>query len=264
MTIQFYQSKEVYKVSNASIGTTKKGYKLYQLELNGSISASKLIPTRGAKLKGELYLKYAESGYNLDFLKDKYIQTDLYSNEYGVEFGHIHSYDVINDFKMLLDHCEGKAFATTIPMYKVLQALGRPIESDGSIKLKTRYQDFRIYQFKKTDLCFDLKPSDNFLNLANAEAVFERFYKNDELPKYSRDGQKSYCMISYENAGIARYDNHCKVSNKMHTSGDYSFWKAHVLLKFGDRIPAEQPDLLANPYTDQEFANQHTETVFPF
>ena len=49
----------IYKVTSASVGETKRGHKVFKLQLNNSIWATKLFPLRKYDLKNDkLYLLY--------------------------------------------------------------------------------------------------------------------------------------------------------------------------------------------------------------
>ena len=65
---------DIYKVTDASVGSTKNGYKIYKLQLNSSILATRLFPLRNLDLhlKHEtLFKKYIENNGSLDFLVGK-------------------------------------------------------------------------------------------------------------------------------------------------------------------------------------------------
>ena len=107
----------IYKVTDASVGRTKNGYKIYKLQLNGAILATKLFPLRKLDQKyNTLFNKYKENNDSLDFLVGKYISIWLEKTQYGFEFSSIDSFDALTEFKDLLDSSNGKAFSTRINM----------------------------------------------------------------------------------------------------------------------------------------------------
>ena len=63
----------IFKVTVATTGETKRGYKVFKLQLNNSIWATKLFPLRELDRKyDKLYQMYLEHD-NISFLEGKYI-----------------------------------------------------------------------------------------------------------------------------------------------------------------------------------------------
>lgn len=238
----------VYKVTAASIGKTQKGYEIYKLQLSNSFWVTKLIPLRSLERKyNELYKRYKENN-SLEFLVGKYISISLHQSEYGVEFGSISSFDVLQDFKKELDASNGKSFATSLPIYDFLLNMQRIIEFDGSIKILSNYDDMRISKVNDVNVCYqyDISKSNDYLNFKNIDQIFMEFYKDLPLPAFSESegGEKSYYTISMMDGGIVRMDNHIRVSHRMTTSGDYNKWVLNMIQKIGEKLPENQVNFL--------------------
>ena len=226
----------VYKITSALIETTKRGYKLYKLQLNNSIWATQLLPLREHEKKhSKLYQLYVENNDSLNFLVGKYIATSLNQSEYGVQFSSIYSLDVLQDFKNELESSDGSAFSTKLPIFDFLLSQGRTVEFDGSIKVSAGFGDMRIANMKGVNICYKYDESKDHLNLNNIQQVFDKLYKDVSLPSCQGDSD-SYYKIDYKEMAIVRMDHHVKVSYKMTTSGDYDKWFTTVILKIGDKL----------------------------
>lgn len=236
----------IYKVTSASVGETKRGYKIFKLQLNNSILATKLFPLRRYDLKHDkLYLLYNENN-GLEFLNGKYISLTISQSQYGYQFSYIDSFDVLEDFKKAVDSSKGNAFSTKLPIFEFLSKMQRNIEADGSIKINSDFGDMRVLRKDVVDICYQFDASDERLNLTNIDQVFEKFYKDASLPAYSASegGSKSYYKISMEDVAIVKMDNHVRISYKMTRSGDYDKWIAKVVLKIGDQLPDDHIQFL--------------------
>lgn len=241
--------EKIYKVTATEIGKTKRNFRIYKIQLNNQLWATKLMPLRTLDQKySKLYQLYSENNKSLDFLVGKYISISVSKNDYGYEFSSIGSFDVLKDFKDQLDKSGGKAFATRLPIYDFLVGIKRPIESDGSIKIVSDFGDMRVSNFSSVSICYKFDPGDEKLNVGNIEKIFKKFYEGVDLPVYTLtgdgDGQKSYYKFSWQDAAIVRMDNHVKVSHKMTTSGDYDKWIAKTMLKIGDELPDDHVKFL--------------------
>lgn len=238
----------IYKVTSASVGETKRGYKVFKLQLNSSIWATKLFPLRKYDLKNDkLYLLYKENN-GLEFLNGKYVSLTINQSQYGYQFDYITSFDVFEDFKKEIDSSKGNSFSTRLPIYDFLTSIKRHIEDDGSIKIKSEYGDMRVFKAGGVNICFQYDSGNEKLNVNNIEKIFKQFYEGVDLPVYTLtgdgDGKKSYYKISWQDVAIVRMDNHVKVSYKMTTSGDYDKWIAKKILTIGDDLPDENVDFL--------------------
>ena len=229
----------IFKVTTATIGETKRGYKVFKLQLNKSIWATKLFPLRKLDCKyDKLYQRYLEHE-NISFLEGKYISVSISQSEYGYQFSSISSFDVLADFKKEVDSSKGKAFSTKLPVYDFLASMKRDIEDDGSIKIKSEFGDMRVSKVDGVNICYQFDSGNENLNLNNIDKIFKRFYEGVDLPAYSpsEGGSKSYYKVSMSDTAIVKMDNHVKISYKMTTSGDYDKWLAKVVLKIGDQLP---------------------------
>jgi hypothetical protein len=94
----------VYKVTEASVKKTTRGYEVFSLKLNNSILATALVPLKTIDKKyHKLFQFYLANHRTLDSLVGKYIATNLERSQYGHQFGSLESCDVMQDFKKLLD-----------------------------------------------------------------------------------------------------------------------------------------------------------------
>ena len=236
----------IFKVTSARVSETKRGYKVFNLKLNNSISATKLFPLRTHDRKyDKLYQMYKEHG-NLSLLEGKYISVSINQLQYGYQFSSIGSFDALEDFKREVEFSNGTAFTTKLPIYDFLLSLGRSIEHDGSIKIKSEFGDMRVSKLRGVDICYTYDSGSDKLNLHNIDKIFKRFYEGVKLPPYtpSEGGANSYYEISLSDAAIVKMDNHVKVSYKMTTSGDYDKWLAKVVIKIGDDLPDDHIQFL--------------------
>ncbi|TLS81270.1 hypothetical protein FD722_15645 [Photobacterium damselae subsp. damselae] len=236
----------IFKVTSASIGETKRGFKVFKLQLNNSILATKLFPLKKLDRKyDKLYQMYIEHD-SLSFIEGKYISVSINQSQYGYQFSSISSFDALEDFKKEVESSRGKAFSTRLPIYDFLLSLGREVEDDGSIKIKSDFGDMRVSKCNSVSVCYTFNSDTKKLNVGNIERIFNKFYEGVDLPVYSLtgDGQKSYYKISWQDVAIVRMDNHVKVSYKMTTSGDYDKWNAKKVLTIGDDLPDEYVDFL--------------------
>lgn len=246
----------IYKVTSVSIGNTKRGYKIFKLQLNNSIWATKLFPLRKYDREyDKLYLLYNKKG-TLDFLVGKFISVYIGKGQYGYQFGQIDSFDVLGDFKNEIDSSKGRAFSTKLPIFEFLsKIMHRDIEQDGSIKLSTDFGDMRISIVNGVNVCYQHDRSNEYLNIYNIGMIFDKFYKDVPLPPYTTgldQGKNSYYMISMIDVAIVKMNNHVKVSWKMTTSGDYDKWLSSKVIGIGDKLSDEQSEYLQNSVRCQE------------
>lgn len=184
----------VYKVTHALVGKTKSGYELYKIQLNNSVLATKLLPLRKREKRyDKLYNKYLENNRSLDFLVGKYISISLNKTRYGIEFSSIDSFDVLSDFKELLDNANGKAFSTSINIYGFLKERGYDTNTEGSLILKPPYHKFCISEH---NICYPNDLQENTLTPANIGIIFEKFYKGRVIDNGNPDRSESYVLTS--------------------------------------------------------------------
>ncbi len=159
----------VYKVTAATIKKTQNGYELYNLQLNKSFWATKLVPLSEMDRRwNSLYQLYTKNNKNLDFLVGRYIALDLENSKFGTNFSHIMSFDVLQDFKKLLDESNGKAFFTNINVFGFLENKGYPINPDGTITLREPYSKFNIKNQSEHTIGYPNKLEEGTLTLSKS------------------------------------------------------------------------------------------------
>ena len=221
---------DIYKVTGAAIGKTKRGFEIYEIQLNNTMVATMLLPLREIDKKySKLYRLYIENNKSMDFLVGKYISISLCQTQYGLEFSSIEHFDAIRDFQKLLNSSDGKAFCTSMNMYEFLRRKNYPVNKDGSITLKKPYDNFNI---NSKNVCYPNNLGDNHLSLDNIEIVFEGFYKNKIIDNGNPDRDEKYVLKSVS-IGIDRHIYHKSKSKTI--SSDY-----FAVLQIGDLLTEEQ------------------------
>lgn len=230
----------IYKVTDASVGTTKNGYKIYKLQLNDAILATKLFPLRKLDRKyNKLFKKYTENHDSLDFLVGKYISIWLEKTQYGFEFSSIDSFDALADFKDLLDGSNGKAFSTRINMYEFLKRRNYTANVDGSLILKPPYDKFCLSEH---NVCYPNELKENCLTPANIGFIFEKFYKDKVIDNGNHDRDESYVLTS---AAIVRNRKiYHKTKSKILSNNNFD------VLRIGDQLTDEQYGYILNSKND--------------
>lgn len=118
----------VYKVTAATIKKTRSGCAIYSLHLNKSIWATKLVPLSDRDRRyDKLYQQYLKNNNSLEFLLGRYIAVRLEETQFGKNFKEIISFNVLEEFKKLLDESKGRAFFTSINVFEFLKGMGYPI-----------------------------------------------------------------------------------------------------------------------------------------
>ncbi len=227
------------------VSKTKKGFEVYNIQLNNSFWATQLLPMRSREKKyNEFYRLYKENNNKLDFLIGKYLALSLSKNNYGIVFSGVYSVDALNDFKQELVLADGKSFSTRLPIYNFLIEQGRDIECDGSIKLKSSLCDMRMVKVDNINICYQHKADDKYLTLKNINIIFDRFFKGVKFESPSYSGFDSYYEIDYTSAAIVLMEHHVKVSYRMTKSGDYDRWDKKIILLIGDPLDEEHVKFL--------------------
>jgi len=230
----------IYKVTDASVGTTKNGYKLYKLQLNNTILATKLFPLRKLDLEyNELFKRYTENNDSLDFLVGKYVSIWLKKTQYGFEFSSIDSFDAIQDFKDLLDNSNGKAFSTRINMYEFLKGKNYTDNTDGSLILKASYNKFSL---SENNVCYPNDLKENCLTPANIGFIFENFYKGKVIDNGNPDRDESYVLTS--TAIVRNRKIYHKTKGKTLSNDNFD------VLRIGDPLTEEQYEYILNRKND--------------
>ncbi|MGL1957722.1 MAG: hypothetical protein OCD00_10440 [Colwellia sp.] len=222
----------VYKVTATGIGETKKGYKVYRVQLNNSLWVTKLFPFRKLERKYDKLHKLYEEKNNLDFMVGKYISISLNQSQYGVEFSSINSFDVIQEFKDLLDSSKGKAFSTWTDVYGFLKKNNYSINHDNSITLKDPYANFNIMDKNGITVCYPNHLGDKCLTIDNIEAIFNQFYNGKEINNGNPDRDSKYALTP---TAIVE-DRTIYHKSKSQTSSHDTF----DVIRIGDRLSESQ------------------------
>ncbi len=168
---------EVYRVTSATIGKTKNGYTIFKLQLDSSIWVTKLAPIRSVdQMRDPLFKIYEKGDESIDSVVGKYIDVVLNKSDYGMEFSTGSSYDIVGDFKKLLDESEGKAFYTNIPIYNFLKQKKYKINIDHSITLKQPFEHLNITLKGSITVCYPNEMKADVLTLDNLYEIYNQFY----------------------------------------------------------------------------------------
>lgn len=230
----------IYKVTDASVGATKNGYKIYKLKLNNTILATKLFPLRERDHKyDELFKRYSENNDSLGFLVGKYISIWLKNTKYGFEFISIDSFDAIQDFKDLLDNSNGKAFSTRINMHEFLKGRNCNVNADGSLILKAPYDKFNL---SENNICYPNDLKENVLTPNNIGFIFEKFYKGKIIDNGNPDRDESYVLTS--TAIVINRKTYHKTKSKTLSNNDFN------VLRIGEPLTDEQYEYILNRKND--------------
>ncbi len=209
-----------------------------QARLNNSIWASKLAPVRKLdKRYDSLYRIYKEHNGAIDTLVGKYIEIYLTKSDYGMDFNSIKSYDIVKDFKNLLDESQGKAFFTNMSIYGFLKQLKYQINPDDSITLKKPYDDFNIFDKDGITVCYPNQLKPDVLTLDNIGIIYKQFF----YKKHSSTGH-SDMVLQYKLKHVAIVEN-CKRYHryKSKTISDHDT----DVLRIGDNLNDEQLKFLS-------------------
>lgn len=228
----------VYKVTAASIKKTPKGYELYNLELNKSFWVTKLIPLREVdKIFDSLYKLYQKNNNNLNFLIGSYIAVDLKDSKFGKNFGAIASFDVLQDFKDLLDKSSGKAFSTKMNVFGFLEEIGYPKNPDGTITLRDQYSNFDILNNCGHTICYPNKPEEGTLTLGNIRLIYDKFFRDKYIDNGNPDRDEQYDLTSVAiviNRTIFHKSKSKVISNDIFNA-----------LRVGDKLSEEQRQFIS-------------------
>jgi len=186
---------------------------------------------------------------SISFLIGKYIYLELKKNDYGYEIGEISNFDVVTAFSDALIACEGRPFETELYVYELLVKTGRPVEANGSIKLKTNFEDMRVSVVNGFAICQEHNPASNQLNLGNINQISNEYY-NDVLlgpePETSEGSERpcarSFYAISDNGMKIIRWDNDRFISRKTTTRHDHNTWRSVTMVELGDLLTDEHPE----------------------
>lgn len=227
-----------YKVTSTKITKSKRGYTVFNFQLNEAIWVSKLAPIRSSDKKYDaLYKLYEENNGSLESLVGKYIVASIHESEYGLQLNYITSYDLIRDFKKLLDNANGKPFSTDMPIYDFLKAANYPLNLDGSIRLKKPYNFYIIINHNGSSICYQDCDKENTLTLNNMEIIYKQFYD----AKYIETGDVDLdCKYRLSQTAILKHcDKYHKYKSKTIRSYDT------VVMQIGDDLSTEQIEYLS-------------------
>lgn len=228
----------VYQVTGATVKSTQKGYKLFNLQLNKGLWVTKLFPLRKVdQITDQLYKLYTKNDNNLDFITGRYIAIELKETKFGMNFGRIESFDVISDFKKLLDGYNGKGFQTEINIFDFLKENGYPVNADNSITLKSPYSQLNIRLHCGTTVCYPKKPAEGTLTLENIKLIYDNFYKDKYIDNGNPDRDEHYSATSV--AIIVNRKIYHKSLSKTLSNDSFE------ILKVGDSLSEEQCQFLA-------------------
>lgn len=230
--------KNYYKITAAVVNKTKNGYDIFKLQLNNSVWASKLAPLKSRDQKYcHLYKIFKEYG-SLQSMIGKYVVVNLNESQYGLELGTIYSYDMVYDFKNMLDKYKKKPFSTNLPIYTFLKSHNYTIESDGSIRLKKPYDFYYLIERNGITICSKKINKKNLLTLQNLSIIFQQFYEG----KYIETNDDDYdCVYSCSHTAII---TECKRYHK--TKGKTLSTSKGIILEIGDPLNEEQIEFLRN------------------
>lgn len=227
----------IYKVTATTIEKTQKGYELYNLQLNKSLWVTKFVPLSNVdRAFDPLYKLYAKNNKTLDFLVGCYIAVDLKNSKYGTNFGQIRSFDVLRDFKKLLDESNGKASLTQINVFGFLEAKGYPINSEGTITLKEPYSNLNIKIQSGCTICYPNKPEEDTLTLVNIGLIYDNFFKDKYIDNGNPDRDEQYDITPV--AIIKTRKVFHKTKSSVISTGKFD------VLRIGDRLSMEQCQFL--------------------
>lgn len=226
----------IYKVTSAKIAKTKRGFSIYELWLNNTIKATKLMPTREShKSFDNLYQFFIENG-SLYPLRGKYISLDIYNTSYGLEFSRIISFDVIEDFKEMLDSAGGKSFSCQYDMYSFLKKRNYTINQDDSITLKPPYDRYNILGAGGATLCIPNNLGESHVDLNNIKIIYENFYKGKDPNPSNLDVESEYGLgLNSIYCSSKKYHKNLSKVISRHTSD---------VLRVGDLIQEEHIEFL--------------------
>lgn len=232
----------VYRVTAAAIKKTRNGYELYNLQLNNTFWATKLVPLRaGDKRRDILYQQYTKNNNNLNFLIGSYVAISLEDSKFGKNFRHIESLDVLQDFKKLLDESNGKAFSTNINIFEFLESKGYPVNSDKTITLRNEYSHLNLIVKNGRTICYTNKTGEGTLTLENIETIYNHFFKGKYIDNGNPDRDEQYGLTSV--AIIVNRKIFHKSKSEVISDDDFE------ILRIGDKLSKEQCHFLSTTHS---------------
>jgi len=185
----------------------------------------------------KLYQFYLANGRKLDNLASKYVHLWVVKNEYGYEIKSVHSCDMIADFKGLLDKHGGNPFSTYIPIYDLLKAKKYPLNPDGSITLRSPYDNLDIYQEGEAVICYRNDLKEGHATRANIKLIYDHFYGNYKDDDNNPDREASIYL-----GRVAIQQNTVRYHKD---KGGVESSSCFDILKLGDKLSEEHLKFLA-------------------
>jgi hypothetical protein len=229
--------KTYFKITGTKITTSKRGYTIYNLQLNNRIWATKLAPVRKIDEHSDfLYLLCKKENGSINSLVGKYIFAEIVNTQYGYQIELISSFDIITEFQKLLDDNKGVAFSTQLPIYDFLNDRGCTVEPDCSIRLKSPYDYYHILKKYGSTVCFKKTTEKNILNFENIHIIFDTFFKGKEPPEWNIDDITRYAL---------RHTAIVESGHRTHkTTGKKIRSIERDVLRIGDPLPNEYIEFL--------------------
>lgn len=227
---------DVFRVTAASVKKAK-GREVWNIQLNNSCWASRLVPFGSNQLFDPLYKLYAKSGGSLDFLVGRYVATTLEDSQYGKNFTRLFSCDVFADFQKLLDEAGGRAFETELNMYDYLRGQGYPLNADSSITLKGAYSHRNIAKRGRSVICYPNISAPDTVTLENLPLIYKQFFEGKEIDTSNDDRDEQYTLGPIS-IGVFRRSFH---KSKSGVASTYS----SGFLFVGDKLRDEYRECLA-------------------
>ena len=211
-------SKNIYKVTSVIENIAKNGNIYYKIELDGNIWAKMFTKIKKVELNSH-DLNEKNTLNNLNNMQDKFILTTLEESKYGYNIDYIESFDVIKEFKNLLEKSNGKSFSTNLPIFSFLKNRHYKVNSDNSITLKKPYDNYNIIYKKRIDF-LDENQTIGYSN--NINSLFQELLDTTKetifltnLPIYSLLMMEKYKVNSNYSITLKEpYSNYNIISSK--------------------------------------------------
>lgn len=197
---------QIYKITSVNEKQTKKGDKVYSIQLNNTIIINNVNPDKNWKSSGKKNMGlinlvhdfWITNNHSLKKLVGKLIYARCVNSDFGVQFDRISSLDIINDFKEKLDESDCEAFITNLPIYDLLVEMNYKIENDNikSIPLKKPYEKYSIFKENECTICYCNITKENTLTFDNIDIVYKNYYCPKKISSYRKDITYSKNRIS--------------------------------------------------------------------
>jgi len=224
----------IYKVTAANIKTTNENKQLYNLQLDHSHWVTQFIPKRQLdQTSSSLYKKYKDNNNSLEFLVGTYIDIGILDSKYGKNFSRIRYFDVLNEFKKLLDQANGKAFSFQANIYGFLIKKGYITNPDSSITLLAPYEKYNIKASGDYTICYSKDPEFGTVTLENLSFIFDKFYKGKDTSNLSDYDRSEEYYLGVIDIGISGEKFHKSQTKTLHRYN-------RTVLRVGDQLTRDQ------------------------